>query len=30
MRFKAACVKRNTTMKDVISDYVHQWLKENE
>ncbi|EJD6048959.1 DNA partition complex ParG [Providencia rettgeri] len=30
IRFKAACVKRNTTMKDVISDYVHQWLKQNE
>ncbi|MDY0823006.1 plasmid partition protein ParG, partial [Providencia rettgeri] len=30
IRFKAACVKRNTTMKEVISDYVHQWLKENE
>ncbi|APC11337.1 MULTISPECIES: plasmid partition protein ParG [Morganellaceae] len=30
IRFKSACVKRNTTMKDVISDYVHQWLKQNE
>ncbi|MEX6397481.1 plasmid partition protein ParG [Providencia hangzhouensis] len=27
---QSCSVKRNTTMKDVISDYVHQWLKENE
>uniref|UniRef100_UPI0036DE099D plasmid partition protein ParG n=1 Tax=Photorhabdus sp. RM322S TaxID=3342825 RepID=UPI0036DE099D len=30
IRFKAACVKHNTTMKNVINDYVLHWLKENE
>ncbi|NHB94626.1 plasmid partition protein ParG [Photorhabdus cinerea] len=30
IRFKAACVKNNTTMKEVINEYVLKWLNENE
>lgn len=30
IRFKAACAKQNTTIKEVISQFVEQWLKENE
>ncbi|EIU7559213.1 plasmid partition protein ParG [Providencia rettgeri] len=29
-RFKAACAKQNTTIKDVISQFVDDWLRENE
>lgn len=30
VRFKAACAKKNTTIKDVVSSFVEDWLKENE
>lgn len=30
IRFKAACAKQNTSIKDVISKFVHEWLKNNE
>lgn len=30
IRFKASCAKQNTTIKDVISQFVDQWLKEND
>lgn len=30
IRFKAACAKQNTTIKDVISQFVDDWLKDNE
>ncbi|SET71183.1 plasmid partition protein ParG [Kosakonia radicincitans] len=29
-RFKAACTKQRTTISDVLSKFVDQWLKENE
>ncbi|HFD6683601.1 TPA: plasmid partition protein ParG [Providencia alcalifaciens] len=30
IRFKAACAKQNTSIKDVISKFVDEWLKKNE
>lgn len=30
IRFKAACAKQNTSIKDVISAFVDEWLKKNE
>ncbi|MEY0878421.1 MULTISPECIES: plasmid partition protein ParG [Providencia] len=30
IRFKAACAKQNTTIKDVSNQFVEEWLKENE
>lgn len=29
-RFKAACTKQRTTISDVLSKFVDQWLEENE
>lgn len=29
-RFKAACTKQRTTISEVLSKFVEQWLKENE
>lgn len=30
IRFKAACAKQNTSIKNVISAFVDEWLKKNE
>jgi len=29
-RFKAACTRQRTTISDVLSNFVDQWLEENE
>ncbi|MBL1179080.1 plasmid partition protein ParG [Pantanalinema sp. GBBB05] len=29
-RFKSLCALRHVTMNDVLSDFIEQWVKENE